>query len=120
MTTEYPRTFAVDGPLSLSVRLVAGECLITAADDVDQAVVDLQPMTDDDEAALAAIEETRVELRGDALRLPPRPGRAGTGTGADRYHRGRRGGVGRDSHRRDGRCGGCPDRLRRPDGRALW
>ena len=68
MITEYPRTFPVDGPLSLSVRLVAGECLITAAD-VDQAVVDLQPMTDDDEAAIAAIEESRVELRGDALRI---------------------------------------------------
>jgi hypothetical protein len=68
MTAEYPRAFPVDGPLSLSVRLVAGECLITAADDVDRAVVDLQPMTDD-EAALAVIEETRVELRGDALRI---------------------------------------------------
>ena len=69
MTAEYPQAFPVDGPLSLSVRLVAGECLITAADDVNRAVVDLQPLTDDDEAALAAIEESRVELHGDALRV---------------------------------------------------
>jgi DUF4097 and DUF4098 domain-containing protein YvlB len=68
MTTSYPRTFPVAGPLSLSVRLGAGECVITATD-IDEAVVDLQPMTDGDAAALAAIEETRVELRGGALRI---------------------------------------------------
>ena len=68
MTTEYPRTFPVAGPLSLSVRVGAGECLITATD-VDQAVVDLQPMKDGDSAALAAIEETRVEVRGNELRI---------------------------------------------------
>ena len=53
MTTAYPRTFPVAGPLSLSVRLGAGECVITATD-VDRAVVDLQPMTEGDAAALAA------------------------------------------------------------------
>ncbi|MGH8824419.1 MAG: DUF4097 family beta strand repeat-containing protein [Jiangellaceae bacterium] len=68
MTTKYPRTFPVAGPLSLSVRLGAGECVVSAAD-VDQAVVDLQPMTDGDGAALAAIEETRVDLLGNELRI---------------------------------------------------
>ncbi|HET6687411.1 MAG TPA: hypothetical protein VFH02_12895, partial [Jiangellaceae bacterium] len=68
MTTAYPRTFPVAGPLSLSVRLGAGECVITATD-VDRAVVDLQPMTEGDAAALAAIEGTRVDLRGGALRI---------------------------------------------------
>ena len=59
MTVDYPQTFPTTGPLALSVRLAAGDLLVTAAD-VTEAVVDLQPSQHGDEDALDVIARARV------------------------------------------------------------
>ena len=65
-TTEYPRTFPVDGPLAVSVRLGGGNVAITAAD-TTEASVDLSPLRPGDPDALRVISESRVRLKGKAL-----------------------------------------------------
>ena len=59
MTVDYPQTFPTTGPLALSVRVAAGDLLVTAAD-VTEAVVDLQPSQPGDEGALDVIARARV------------------------------------------------------------
>lgn len=65
MTVDYPQKFPTAGPLAVSVRLGAGDVLVTAADATD-AVVDLQPARPGDEDALDVIARTRVMYRRDA------------------------------------------------------
>jgi putative adhesin len=55
-------TFAVSGPLKLDLSVPAGEIEVEAAE-TDEAVVELEPLRDAEEA----VEDARVELRGDEL-----------------------------------------------------
>lgn len=59
------RTFAVNGPVRLNVRVDVGRVEITA-EDRNEAVVDVVPL-DDSKATAGAIERARVELVGDEL-----------------------------------------------------
>jgi hypothetical protein len=59
MTVDYPQSFPTTGPLSISVRLGAGDVVVTAAD-VTEAVVDLQPARPGDQDALDVIARARV------------------------------------------------------------
>jgi DUF4097 and DUF4098 domain-containing protein YvlB len=74
-TTDYPRTFAVAGPLALSVRLGSGNVAVTATD-TTEASVDLSPFRPGDADALRVIEASKVELRGNSLtvHVPERSG----------------------------------------------
>ncbi|MGH3711856.1 MAG: DUF4097 family beta strand repeat-containing protein [Micromonosporaceae bacterium] len=67
-TTTQPRTFPVSGPLELAVRLGSGVVEVTAADTAE-ATVELTPMRLGDTDALDVIAQSRVELRGDSLRI---------------------------------------------------
>lgn len=67
-TTTSPRSFAVSGPIALSVDLGAGEVLVTAGA-TDQASVTLRPATDGSRDALDLIAKTRVALTGNTLRI---------------------------------------------------
>jgi hypothetical protein len=64
-------TFAVTGPLRLELKLPAGELEIEAAE-TDEAVVELEPLGNGEEA----VEDARVELRGDELRVEVRERRS--------------------------------------------
>ena len=71
MTTtgnDFVRTFSVTGPLNVSVELGSGEISISAGA-VTEAVVRLQPDPAGDPDALDLIARTRVDLRGNALRI---------------------------------------------------
>lgn len=75
-TTQYPRTFPAPGPLAVSVQLAAGQVAVTASD-VTEAAVTLSPADAGDQSALEVIAKSRVELRGDALRIEVPRGRFG-------------------------------------------
>jgi DUF4097 and DUF4098 domain-containing protein YvlB len=60
-------TFAVSGPLNLDVKVPAGEVEIEAAE-TGEAIVELEPLGGSEQA----VEEARIELRGDELRIEVR------------------------------------------------
>lgn len=62
------RTFSVTEPLDVEVELGSGEVIMTAAD-VSEAEVRLSPGTAGDSDALELIDRSRVDLRGNALRI---------------------------------------------------
>lgn len=64
---QYPRSFPVDGPINVSVRLGAGNVRIVATN-ANEAVVDLQP-GDANDKSLKVIERSRVDLSANALRV---------------------------------------------------
>lgn len=71
MPPTYPRTHPVTGPVSVSVRLFAGNVHVSGAD-VAEAEVDLQPT---DSRAEKIIERSRVDLSERSVRIDvPKPG----------------------------------------------
>ena len=64
-------TFPVTGPLRLDLKVPAGSVEIEAVE-TDEAVVELEPLRNGDNA----VEEARVELRGDELRVEVRDRRS--------------------------------------------
>ena len=67
-SNDFVRTFAVSGPLDVSVELGSGEIAISASAGTE-ATVRLQPDPAGDPDALDLIARARVDLRGNALRI---------------------------------------------------
>jgi DUF4097 and DUF4098 domain-containing protein YvlB len=67
-SSDFVRTFAVSGPLQISVELGSGEIAMTAGE-VTEASVTLEPGTAGDTDALDLIARARVDMRGTALRI---------------------------------------------------
>lgn len=66
--SELIRTFPATEPLAVSIELGSGDVAVTAAD-VSEAVVTLTPASAGDPDALDLIARSRVDLRGNALRI---------------------------------------------------
>ncbi|AYY11407.1 hypothetical protein EF847_00395 [Actinobacteria bacterium YIM 96077] len=72
----YPRSIPIHQPIKLTLRTRTGTIRVVA-EDVSEAVVDLQPSNPDDSDARAMIERALVDLTGDVLEVDV--SRRGTG-----------------------------------------